>query len=155
MDENIPLPASERCELTAFRIGEQEFCLDIMAVREIRGWVAATPLPHSPDYVKGVMNLRGAVLPIVDLAARLGLGRVEPTHRHVVIVVKIGERLVGLLVDAVCDILTIPHSLVQPAPDIACDNLRGFVRGVITLDGRMITWIDLERTLPPLQVQAA
>jgi purine-binding chemotaxis protein CheW len=155
MQDLSAIAAADRCELTAFRIGEQEFCLDIMAVREIRGWVSATPLPHSPDYVKGVMNLRGAVLPVVDLAARLGLGAVDPTPRHVIIVVKIGEQLVGLLVDAVCDILTVPQAAVQPAPEIACDSLRGFVRGVITVENRMITWIDLDRTLPALEAQAA
>jgi len=155
MDDLSLLPPGERLELTAFRIGEQEFCLDIMAVREIRGWSSATPLPRSPDYVKGVMNLRGSVLPIVDLAARLGLGVVAPTPRHVIIVVRINEQLVGLLVDAVCDILTVHESLVQAAPDVACDALKGFVRGVITVDGRMITWIDLERTLPPIQSEAA
>jgi purine-binding chemotaxis protein CheW len=146
---------SERLELTAFRIGEQEFCLDIMAVREIRGWSSATPLPHSPEYVKGVMNLRGTVLPIVDLAARLGLGAVEPTARHVVMVVRINQQLVGLLVDAVCDILTVTHSMVQPAPDIGCETLKGFVRGLITVDNRMIAWIDLDRVLPSLQTEAA
>jgi purine-binding chemotaxis protein CheW len=155
MDDPSHLSPSQRLELTAFRIGEQEFCLDIMAVREIRGWSAATPLPHSPEYVKGVMNLRGSVLPIVDLAARLGLGAVEPTPRHVVMVVRIKEQLVGLLVDAVCDILSVPDSAVQPAPELACDALKGFVRGLITIDDRMITWIDLDRTLPPVQMEAA
>jgi purine-binding chemotaxis protein CheW len=155
MDDLSQLPPSQRLELTAFRIGEQEFCLDIMAVREIRGWSTATPLPHTPAYVKGVMNLRGSVLPIVDLAARLGLGVAEPTPRHVVMVVRIKEQLVGLLVDAVLDIFTVPDTAVQPAPDLACDAFKGFVRGLITVDSRMITWIDLERTLPPAQLEAA
>ena len=94
-------------ELISFRIGDQEFCVDIMAVREIRGWTPATALPHSPAYVQGVINLRGAVLPIVDLAARLGLKPAEPTVRHVIIVAQVGEQVVGLLVDAVSDILTV------------------------------------------------
>ena len=93
-------------ELISFRIGAQEFCVDIMAVREIRGWTPATPLPQAPSYVRGVINLRGAVLPIVDLSARLGLGDTEPSVRNVIIVVRIGTRLVGLLVDAVSEILT-------------------------------------------------
>ena len=78
-------------ELIAFRIGEQEFCVDIMTVREIRGFAAATPLPHAPNFVVGVINLRGTVLPIVDLAARLGFGATVPTARSVVIVVRIGQ----------------------------------------------------------------
>ena len=75
-------------ELIAFRIGEQEFCVDIMAVREIRGWTPATPLPHAPSFVRGVINLRGAVLPIIDLGARgSACAPTEPTARHVIIVV--------------------------------------------------------------------
>jgi purine-binding chemotaxis protein CheW len=100
------------------------------------------------------MNLRGSVLPIVDLAARLGLGVAEPTPRHVVMVVRINGQLVGLLVDAVCDILTIPESAVQAAPDLS-DGLKGLVRGLITFDDRMITWIDQDRILPPAQMEAA
>ena len=92
--------ASQR-ELIAFRIGRQEFCVDIMSVREIRGWTPATPLPRSPGYMKGVINLRGTVLPIIDLGARFGLETSEPTARHVIMVANIGGRTVGLLVDAV------------------------------------------------------
>ncbi len=77
-------------ELISFRTGALEFCVDIMAVREIRGWTPATPLPHTPGWVRGVINLRGAVLSIVDLATRLGLETGEPTARHVVIVVQVG-----------------------------------------------------------------
>src|SRR6201991_5387990 len=88
-------------ELISFRIGAQEFCVDIMAVREIRGWTAATALPQSPSFVRGVINLRGAVLPIVDLAARLGFEGGETTDRSVIIVAQIGAQVVGLLVDAV------------------------------------------------------
>src|SRR5580698_7846525 len=99
--------ATDRRELTSFRIGDQEFCVDIMSVREIRGWTPATPLPRTPDFVRGVINLRGAVLPIIDLAARLGLQVNELSARSVIIVVKVGERLIGLLVDAVSDIISI------------------------------------------------
>lgn len=142
-------------ELISFRIGEQEFCVDIMAVREIRGWTPATPLPHTPDYVRGVINLRGAVLPIMDLAARLGLGVVEPTARHVIIVVKLGDRLIGLLVDAVSDILSITDANVQPAPDVSCDRVRNFVGGIVTIEDRMISQIALDSLLPELEQQAA
>jgi chemotaxis signal transduction protein len=76
---------SANSELIAFRLGGQEFCVDIMSVRDIRGWTQTTPLPHSPEYVKGVINLRGSVLPVIDLAARLGFKATEPTARHVII----------------------------------------------------------------------
>ena len=141
-------------ELIAFRIGEQEFCVDIISVREIRGFAAATPLPHAPNFVVGVINLRGTVLPIVDLAARLGFGATVPTARSVVIVVRIGRQLVGLLVDAVSDILTVTDDLLQPTPDIASEMARSFVRGVMAFEGRMISMIAVDAVLPQVE-QAA
>src|SRR5690606_29398935 len=94
-------------ELIAFAVGKQEFCIDVMSVREIRGWTPATVLPHSQPFVRGVINLRGAVLPIMDLAVRLGFPPAEAMGRHVIIVVQVGSQLIGLLVDAVSDILTV------------------------------------------------
>ncbi len=147
--------SADRRELISFRVGAQEFCVDIMSVREIRGWAQATPLPHSPDYMRGVINLRGAVLPIIDLGARLGLGAAETTARHVIIVAKIGERTVGLLVEAVSDILTVTDQLVQTTPDVACDTVRAFVQGILAVDGRMISLICLDNILPEQGAKAA
>jgi purine-binding chemotaxis protein CheW len=140
--------AQER-ELITFRVGEQFFCVDIMAVREIRGWSPATPLPQSPAYVSGVINLRGAVLPIVDMAARLGLAPIEPTARHVTIVVWINNRLVGLLVDAVCDIIAVDAAALQPTPDVACEAVHEFVKGLLTVEDRLISLIGLDHIVPP------
>ena len=142
-------------ELVAFRIGKQEFCVDIMSVREIRGWAPATPIPHAPRFVKGVINLRGAVLPIVDLAVRLGLPSVEPTERHVIIVSQIGDRIAGLLVDAVSDILSLDVELIQPTPDVESQVARSFVRGVVAMEGRMISIITLDSVLPVMDREAA
>ena len=142
-------------ELISFRVGVQEFCVDIMAVREIRGWTAATALPRSPRFVRGVINLRGAVLPIVDLAARLGFADADPTARHVIIVTQIGAQMVGLLVDAVSDILTVTDDVIQPTPEVASDTAKTFVRGLLAVDGRMISLIGLDRLLPALDLEAA
>ncbi|MEW5684564.1 MAG: chemotaxis protein CheW [Pseudomonadota bacterium] len=142
-------------ELISFRIGAQEFCVDIMAIREIRGWTAATALPQSPSFVKGVINLRGAVLPIVDLASRLGFESTEASDRNVIIVADIGGQVVGLLVDAVSDILTVTDDVIQPTPDVASDTAKTFVRGLIAMDGRMISLIGLERVLPDMELEAA
>ncbi|MBN8605413.1 MAG: purine-binding chemotaxis protein CheW [Caulobacterales bacterium] len=147
--------AQNRLELISFRIGEQEYCVDIMAVREIRGWAAATPLPQSPPYVRGVINLRGAVLPIIDLANRLGFGVTEPNARHVIIVVRIGNRVVGLLVDAVSEILTTTADAIQPTPDVACDAVKRFVKGILAVEGRMISWIVLDQILPDQALEEA
>jgi purine-binding chemotaxis protein CheW len=142
-------------ELMAFRIGAQEFCVDIMAVREIRGFTPATPLPQSPSYVRGVINLRGAVLPIIDLSARLGFGASETSARHVIMVVQVGRQAIGLLVDAVLDILTVSGDAVQPTPDVASEMAKNFVRGVLAIDGRMISLITLDNVLPALESEAA
>ena len=142
-------------ELISFLIGTQEFCVDIMSVREIRGWTPATPLPHSPGYVRGVINLRGAVLSIVDLAARLGFPPTEPSARAVIIVAQVGHQVVGLLVDAVTGILTVTADTVQPTPDVASDMARSFVTGVLAVDGRMISLITLDHVLPAAERQAA
>jgi purine-binding chemotaxis protein CheW len=142
-------------ELIAFRVGDQEFCVDIMSVREIRGWTPATAMPHSPSYMKGIINLRGAVLPIMDLSARLGMKPAEPTARHVIIVAQVKRQSVGLLVDAVSDILTITEENIQPTPEISSDLQRQFARGILAIDRRMICLIELDALFPDLESEAA
>lgn len=142
---------SANSELIAFKLGGQEFCVDIMSVRDIRGWTQTTPLPHSPDYVKGVINLRGSVLPVIDLAARLGFKATEPTARHVIIVTQVNNQSVGLLVEAVSDILTINAATIQPTPDVASELARAFMKGVLAIEGRMISLISLDCVLPQNQ----
>ncbi|MCF3641745.1 chemotaxis protein CheW [Rhizobium sp. TRM95111] len=142
-------------ELIAFRITDQEFCVNIMSVREIRGWTPATPMPHAPDYVLGVINLRGAVLPIIDLSLRLGMKPAEPTVRHVIIVAQVNMKVVGLLVDAVSDILTVTDDNIQPTPDIADANEKNYARGILAIDKRMICLIELDSLFPHTESEAA
>lgn len=151
MEDLAQIDTEEACELIAFRIDDQDFCFNIMAVREIRGWTAATVIPHAPEYVLGVINLRGAVVPIVDLAQRLKLTVPEPTSRNVVIITRINGPIVGLLVDAVSDILSVKTEDIQPTPDVANEKATGFVTGIITHHDRMIRLLDLEAILPPRQ----
>jgi len=142
-------------ELIAFRIGEQEFCVDIMSVREIRGWTPATSLPHSPGFVLGVINLRGAVLPIIDLSSRLGMKESDPSARHVIIVTQVHQKFVGLLVDAVSDILTVTDENIQPTPEVSSELDKSFAKGVLAIEGRMICLIELESLFPEDEVEAA
>ena len=141
-------------ELIAFRIGEQEFCVDIMAVREIRGWTPATPIPHAPGFLKGVINLRGAIMPVIDLRNRLGLGVTIPETRHVIVVVECHDRLAGILVDAVSETFTVSRDHLQPAPEMGVDELR-FVQAIISLDSRLITYLKMEDVFPQQVRQAA
>jgi len=131
-------------QFVTFRSGEQEFGADIMAIREIRGWTPTTPLPHAPNYVRGVINLRGIVLPIVDLKARLGYGTTETNVKNVIVVVKCENRTMGLLVDAVSDILSTTATQIQPAPDMAGDDSCQFVNGIAVLGERMVTILDMD-----------
>ena len=136
-------------EMVTFMVGGQEFCIDVMSIREIRVWTPATPIAHAPHYVCGVINLRGAVLAIVDLAAKLGFPPTEPSTRHAILVVQIGDQSVGLLVEGVSEILSISRDNIQPTPDVASQVARDYVSGVIALDGRMISMISAEAIVPP------
>ena len=147
--------SSAEVELLSFRLAEQEYSVDIMSVREIRGWTRATPLPHAPPHVRGVINLRGTVLPVVDLSTRLGMPPVEGDARNVIIVVQVGNQSAGLLVDAVSDILALPRSELQPPPDLAADEAHSFVQALTIVDGRMIRVLDLTAVLPSERTEAA
>ena len=148
----IPSPGAE---LISVRIAEQAYAIDIMAVREIRGWSAATPLPHAPSHVLGMMNLRGAILPVIDLGARLGLGPANPSASSVVVVAQIGEAQMGLVVDAVSDILTVTDENMQPTPDVANEAAKAYARGILAIEGRMICLLELESLFPHTESEAA
>ncbi len=135
-------------ELLSVRVGTQDFALDIMAVREIRGWVPSTPLPHAPSYIKGMINLRGTVMAIVDLADRLGLPTAEPGAGSVVVVVELEGRTVGLLVDAVSDIITITDDMMQLTPETGSSASQSFVTGLVTIDSRIVSIISIAASMP-------
>jgi purine-binding chemotaxis protein CheW len=142
-------------ELISFQIGRQEFCVDITHVREIRGWTPATPVPHAPAFLLGVINLRGAVMPVINLGARLGMETSQPTARHVIIVAKVGDQSVGLVVDAVCETFAVRPEQIQPVPDMGGEAMRSVVRGFLQIDERMISLISLDRLLEDSLAEAA
>jgi purine-binding chemotaxis protein CheW len=114
---------------------------------EIKGWSDITHLPKQPDYVRGVLNLRGVIVPIVDLRCRFGQGLTETTPHHVVIIVQIGNRQVGLLADRVLDIVSFEPSSVQPVPQVSQGSLISFLSGLVTIDDAMLALIDLPNLL--------
>jgi len=138
-----------------FKLAAESYGVPVLAVREIIRLCPITPVANMPPHVRGVINLRGVVLPIVDLGVRLGLPGTEPTARHVIIVAQVGERAAGLLVDSVSDILSVEEQSIQPTPDVASNLARTFVRGVIAMDGRMISVITLDHVLPAIELEAA
>lgn len=135
-------------ELLSFRLGDQQYCVDITSVREIRGWSGATPLPHAPSHVKGVINLRGTVLAVIDLAARLGMAAAEDDGRKVIVVVQSGSISAGLLVDAVSDILTIAAADLQPPPDMGEVVAGSFIRALTLVADDLVRVLDLTAVMP-------
>jgi purine-binding chemotaxis protein CheW len=132
-------------QLITVQLDDQVLGVDIMAIREIRAWSPATPLPNVPHYVRGVVNLRGVVLPVLDLRSRLGWGTTDTTARHVIIVVHIGDQLQGIIVDAVNDIVSISPEAMQPLPDMGDSDAAHFLDGLVTIDSRMILVLSLDR----------
>ena len=139
------------CKLTqfiSFAIGGDHYGVDIMSVREIRGWAEITHLPKQPEYVRGVLNLRGAIVPIIDLRCRFGQGLTETTPLHIVIIVQIGGRQVGLIGDRVLDIVSVEAGQIQPVPRTAQGASADFLAGLVTIEQTMIALISLGELIP-------
>ncbi len=134
---------AKRSDFISFAIGDEQYGVDIMAVREIKGWSSVTHLPNQPDYVRGVLNLRGVMVPIVDLRCRFGQGNTETTPMHVVIIVQIGNRQVGLLADRVLDIVSFERDQVQPVPRIDNGSRVHFLSGLVTSGETLLALVDL------------
>ena len=152
---STPESPSAEVELLSFRLADEEYSVDIMSVREIRGWTRATPLPHAPAYVRGVINLRGTVMPVVDMRARLGFATAPKAARPVIVVAEIGDDLAGLMVDAVCETYRINRAQVTPPPSFTIGMGDGAVSGVINLEGKMVVLLDMRGLLPaPIAIAA-
>src|SRR3990167_1586323 len=139
--------SSASIQFISFALGDDQYGVDIMAVREIKGWSDITHLPKQPEYVRGVLNLRGAIVPIVDLRCRFGQGLTETTPLHIVIIVQIGGRQVGLIGDRVLDIVSVDAAQIQKVPRTAQGATTDFLSGLVTHDNAMIALIDLPNLL--------
>jgi len=133
-------------QYVTFTVGPEEYGVNILSVREIRGWTPESRLPNLPDYVRGVINLRGIIIPIFDLRARFGGGTTEVTKRHVVVVVQVGERTRGILVDAISDILAISQDQIKPPPTMETGMVEShYLSGLFTAENRMVTLLNVAR----------
>lgn len=155
MQQHDDAKKEEQLEFVTLVTGGQNFCIEITQIREIRRWAPVTLLPHSPSYVLGVINLRGAVIPILDLAAKLGFSAIVPTERHVIIIAAIEERIVGLIVESVSEILSVPTDMVQETPRTEEDTAIKAVEGIIAMGDNMIKIISLDALLPASLAVAA
>jgi purine-binding chemotaxis protein CheW len=143
----LPNASGAPMQLISFAIGDDQYGVDIMSVREIKGWTAITHLPRQPDYVRGVLNLRGVIVPIIDLRCRFGQGLTEATPLHIVIIVQVASKLVGLLADRVLDIVSLDGLQIQPVPRVVQSSRVEFLAGLVTIDDAMIALIDLPHLL--------
>ncbi len=134
-------------EFLAFTLGKEESGIDILKVQEIRGYEAVTRIANSPDFIKGVVNLRGIIVPIVDMRIKFQLG--EPTYDQftVVIILNIGGRVVGMVVDSVSDVITLTQEQIKPAPEMGTTFDSDYLIGLGTLEQRMLILVDIDKLM--------
>lgn len=132
-----------------FNLADEEYGIDILSVREIRGWSPVTRIPQAPEYVLGVINLRGAIVPVLDMRIRFGLPVVERDKNAVTIIVAINERNFGIVVDNVSDVVSIGADQIQPVPDMGAVIDTRYLRGLVRQDERMVLLLDIEKLMKP------
>lgn len=147
MDVKKDFDSKEVLQLVTFRLGNEEFSLDILKVQEIIRHMDLTRVPKTPDFVDGVINLRGRVIPVLDLRKRFGLPKDENTNETRIIVVDVDNRTVGLKVDAVSEVLRLPADTVEPPPAIVTGVESEYIKGVGKLDGRLLILLDVAKIL--------
>lgn len=141
-------PDGEEQFLT-FRLDGQEYGIAILKVQEIKGWDRMTPIPNSPPYVKGVLNLRGVIVPVFDLRLRFGLPEAERNAFTVIIVVNIGGRLAGIVVDAVSDVINVGTEQQCAPPEYEGQQNREFIKGLAQVEGKLLILLDIDRMINP------
>ena len=134
-------------EFLVFSLGDEEYAIDILKVQEIRGYDNVTRIANAPDFIKGVANLRGIIVPIVDLRLKFRLERVEYDEQTVVIVVSIAERVVGIVVDRVSDVMTLDSEQIKPAPEFGVSLPLDYLDGLGNLEDRMLVLVNIEKLL--------
>lgn len=146
LDSQISFTTDGHQYLT-FTLGAEEYGVEILKVQEIKGYSAITPIPNTPAYVKGVMNLRGSIIPIVDLRAKLAMAEAAYNQFTVIIVVRVGSKTVGLVVDAVSDVLSIPAQDIQATPDFGAQVDARFISGMAKAGDRLVVLLDIDKVL--------
>ena len=156
VEEEVATEEQTRQFLT-FLLEDEEYGVDILRVQEVKGWVPVTSIPHSPDYVKGVLNLRGTIVPIIDLRMRFNLELKEYTSTTVIVIISIeaptGNRVIGTIVDGLSDVLDVSLEDIKPAPDFGINIRTEFISGLATIDDKMIMLLDIDKLLTVEEIQ--
>ena len=150
---NTPTPATG--EYLTFTLGDEHYGVDILKLQEIRGYDAVTRVPDAPDYIKGVINLRGTIVPVIDLRLKLRLHEARYDSFTVMIVLNVGARVVGIVVDGVSDVVPLAEEQVRPKPEFGAAVDTRFISGIGTLDERMLILLDIQALLDSADLGSA
>lgn len=140
-------PSEASKEYLTFTLGDEEYGIDILKVQEIRGYDAVTRIANSPVFIKGVINMRGVIVPILDMRLKFNLGQVEYNEFTVVIILNVAERVVGIVVDGVSDVIALKRNQIRPAPEFGALMDTAYIDGLTTLDERMVIMVDIEKLI--------
>ena len=143
--------ALDETQYLTFRLDNQEYGIPIVEVQEIKGWTRMTPVPNAPAHMLGVLNLRGTIIPVVDLRTRFGLPRKDHDEFTVIMVVSMGERLAGLVVDSVSDVVNAPDDAVRENPEANSNIDQRFFRGLIEAKGKLVILLDVMQISDDIQ----
>jgi purine-binding chemotaxis protein CheW len=147
INENQTGSGTVGSEFLTFTLGSEEYAMDILKVQEIRGYDAVTAIANTPDFIKGVINLRGIIVPIVDLRIKFHLGTVEYSQFTVVIILNFGHRMIGIVVDSVSDVLELTPKQIRPSPKFSTELDTRYITGIGTVDDRMVILVDIEKLI--------
>ena len=154
MDLSQKKQEDELLQLVTFSIGEEEFGVNILKVQEIIRTMEITKVPRAPEFVEGVINLRGKVIPVVNMRTRFSMPALEHDGNTRIVVMEFNQKIVGFLVDGVSEVLRIPASTVEPAPPVICGIGSEYIRGVGKLDDRLLILLDLDTLLSEMNAEA-
>ncbi|HEX5755785.1 MAG TPA: chemotaxis protein CheW [Arenimonas sp.] len=145
MNQAAAAVSNESAEFLTFTLGDEEYGVDILKVQEIRGYDTVTRIPDTPAFIKGVINLRGIIVPVVDMRLKFKLGKAEYNEFTVMIILNVGKRVVGIVVDGVSDVLALAPEQIRPAPDFNRGLDPSFLTGIGAVDDRMLILVDIEK----------
>jgi purine-binding chemotaxis protein CheW len=154
MKDELATVAPGACEFLTLKLGAEEYGIDLLKVQEIRGYDSVTRIANAPDFIKGVINLRGSIVPIVDLRTWFRLEQAAYDQFTVVIILNVADRVVGVVVDSVSDVLTLDTASIRPPPEFSTTFDTRYITGLGTVDGRMLILVDIERLMasPAMQL---
>jgi purine-binding chemotaxis protein CheW len=139
--------AAPKKEFLSFRLGQEEYCIDILSVQEIRGYDTVTSIANTPDFIKGVINLRGNIVPIVDMRIKFRLSEARYDATTIVIILNLNKKMIGIVVDSVSDVIALPAEGIREAPRFGSAINTEFISGMATVDERMLIVVDIQRLM--------